>query len=111
MGQPKLLNSPGGNQGLSPSQVMAVVKKHLSAVQRCYERALFNKPDLSGRIEYEWTISSKGKVKSVSVRRSEASGDKALNDCVKKVFRKMKFPSATNGQSTITSIGFPFGKL
>ncbi len=111
VGQPKLLNSPDRTQGLGSKQVMAVVQKHLSAVQRCYERALFNQPNLSGRIEYEWTISPKGKVKSVSVRRSEASGDKALNDCVKKVFRKMKFPSATNGQSTITSIGFPFGKL
>lgn len=111
VGKPKLLNSPGKSQGLSSRQVMTVVKKHLSEVQRCYERALFNQPNLAGRIEYEWKISAKGKVKSVGVRRSEATGDKSLNDCVKKIFRKMKFPAATNGQSTVTSIGFPFGRL
>ena len=111
VGSPKLLNSPNRTQGLTSSQVMAIVNKHLSEVQRCYERALFNQPNLAGRIEYEWTISSRGKVKSVNVRRSEMSGDQYLNKCVKKVFVRMRFPTATNGQSTVGSIGFPFGKL
>ena len=111
VGPPKLLNSPNRTQGLKSSQVMAVVNKYLSEVQRCYERALFSQPQLAGRVEYEWTISPRGKVKSVSVRRSEMSGDQSLNRCVKKIFARMRFPSSTNGQTTISSIGFPFGKL
>lgn len=97
-------------QGLSNDAVMAVVNKYLADIHRCYERALFNDPNISGRVEYEWNISPKGGVSSVIVKRSEVSNGDFLNSCVIGVFRKMQFPVAKNGQDTIANIGFPFGK-
>lgn len=98
------------NQGITNNEVMAVVNKHLPEVYRCYERALFNDPNIVGRVEYEWEISAAGRVEAVFVKRSEVSNGDFLNTCVTGVFKKMKFPEAKNGQSTTANIGFPFGK-
>jgi outer membrane biosynthesis protein TonB len=82
----------------------------LGDIHRCYERALFNDANIVGRVEYEWEINPGGSVASVSVKRSEVANGDFLNSCVMGIFKKMKFPTAKNGQSTTANIGFPFGK-
>jgi len=102
--------SPSGPQGLSQKEIMAVVNRNISQIQQCYERSLLDNSSLSGRMEFEWTISAQGKVSGVSVKRSDISGGENLGSCVIGVIQKMKFPSASNGQSTTATIGFPFGR-
>jgi len=110
VGSPNLAKS-SKVEGLSRKQVMETLQKYLSKIQRCYERSLFDNPDLKGRVEYQWEISSAGKVEWAKVIKSDMSGAGGLNSCVKDVFLSMKFPRAKNGQSTIPKIGFPFGRL
>ncbi len=110
VGQPKIAELTR-QEGLSRSQVMAVVQKYLGEVQHCYERNLLSNPDLSGRMEFEWDISPIGKVTDVRVKRSTVNSGDGLGECVKGVFMSMAFPRATNGLITTPSIGFPFGKL
>ena len=98
-------------EGLSQKEVMDVVKKYVGKIQQCYERALLSEPGLAGRIEYEWSIDSKGKVTAASVKRSDMHGADTLNECVLGIFRDMKFPASKNGEGTTPSIGFPFGRL
>ena len=98
-------------EGLTKNQVMKEVQRHIGKIQSCYERALLGAPGISGRVEYEWHITPKGKVKWSKVKNSEINNGGSLNNCVKKVFKKMAFPIAKNGESTIPSIGFPFGRL
>lgn len=109
LGTPKF-STPSGPQGLNNSEVMKIVNRYLNDIHRCYERALFQDASLAGRVEYEWTISASGVVTNVSVKRSELGQGEALNNCVMGVFNKMRFPASKNGQSTVASIGFPFGK-
>lgn len=98
-------------EGLTREQVMKVVQKHHTQIQQCYERSLMDDPNLAGRAEFEWEISAKGSVGSVSVKETSLrNGDRLLN-CVKGVFRAMKFPTAKNGSSTTPTIGLPFGRL
>ncbi|MDX9731487.1 MAG: AgmX/PglI C-terminal domain-containing protein, partial [Bdellovibrionales bacterium] len=98
-------------EGLTREQVMKVVQKHHSQIQQCYERSLMDDPAIAGRAEFEWEISAKGTVGRVSVKETNLrNGDKLL-DCVKGVFRGMKFPVAKNGSSTTPTIGLPFGRL
>ncbi len=97
-------------QGLSQDELNKVINQHVSQIQRCYERSLFDNPQLVGRIEYEWTIAAPGNVTESHVKRSEISGADGLNQCVLKVIRQMKFPVAKNGLATVASVGFPFGK-
>lgn len=100
----------GSPQGLSMSELMAVVNRYLADIQRCYERALVENPNLVGRVEYEWEINPQGAVNSASVKRSELSGADGLNQCVLKIIRSMPFPRSKNGLPTVTSVGFPFGR-
>lgn len=110
VGAPKMVSQLNSSQGISNKEVMKVVNQYLSEVQRCYERALFNDAGLSGRIEYEWDIASSGAVTAVRIKRSDMAKADYLNDCVIKIFKKMKFPRSKNGLSTTANIGFPFGK-
>ena len=110
VGAPQLMKI-NKQEGLSQQQVMAVVRKHSGKISSCYERALLNNPGLAGRVEYQWRILPKGRVTWAKVKASNISGADELNACVVGVFKKMKFPVAKNGQETIPSIGFPFGRL
>jgi hypothetical protein len=110
VGEPKLAKSVKV-EGLTRAQVMSVVQKYLSEVQHCYERNLLSDPNLAGRMEFEWDIASSGSVTAVRVKRSTVNNGDSLGECVKGLFGSMKFPRATNGQTTTPSIGFPFGRL
>lgn len=110
VGTPRLL-SVGADEGLTRAQVMDVVKRYLGEIQQCYERSLFQTPGLAGKVEYEWEITPKGKVSSAKVKSTQMSGADAMNSCVVGVFKKMQFPVAKNGQSTVPSIPLEFGKL
>ncbi len=109
LGTPKLKDSDI-LQGLSQTEVMNEVNKHLAEIRRCYERALFQDTNISGRVEYEWNINPKGVVSNAQVTRSGVSNGEFLNSCVISIIKKMKFPNSKNGQPTVTNIGFPFGK-
>lgn len=98
-------------EGLTREQVMKVVQKHHTQIQQCYERSLMDDPNLAGRAEFEWEISAKGSVGLVSVKETSLRNGDRLLDCVKGVFRGMKFPTAKNGSSTTPTIGLPFGRL
>lgn len=110
VGTPSLMES-GKNEGLTRTQVMDVVKRHLGEIQQCYERSLFQNPNLAGRVQYEWEIKASGTVSWAKVTKSDIGDADNLNSCVKGVFKKMKFPVAKNGQTTTPNIGFPFGRL
>ncbi|MBT4761123.1 MAG: AgmX/PglI C-terminal domain-containing protein [Bdellovibrionaceae bacterium] len=98
-------------EGLSQKQVMTVVRKNVGKISSCYERALLNNPSLGGRIEYEWKIKPSGKVSWAKVKKSSVQRSDELNNCVLKVFKRMRFPKAKNGEATQPNIGFPFGRF
>ncbi len=110
VGAPRLFKSLK-KDGLTQNQVMEVVERYLGDVQQCYEMALLSDPNLVGRLEYEWLIQPSGRVEHVRVVKSEMGAADQLNGCIKKVFSKMEFPRAQNGQTTEPRIGFPFGRL
>ncbi|MCC6276481.1 MAG: AgmX/PglI C-terminal domain-containing protein [Oligoflexia bacterium] len=111
VGEPKLASSSSKTEGLTRAQVMAVVQQHIQDIQHCYEKNLLLNPNLAGRMEFEWEITPAGRVATVGVKRSTVNQGDGLGECVKKVFAAMKFPAAANGQSTVPSIGFPFGRM
>jgi hypothetical protein len=110
VGEPKLAQT-AKVEGLTRAQVMAVVQKMLSEVQHCYERNLLSDANLSGRMEFEWDIAPSGNVTGVKVKRTTVNNGDGLGECVKGLFSQLRFPKASNGQSTTPSIGFPFGRL
>ena len=73
---------PGAKAGSrDPDAVSAVVNKHNSAIQYCYQRALRRNPDLKGKLVVRFTITPEGRVKNVEVVSSTLT-DKSVIDCV-----------------------------
>lgn len=110
IGSPRLMDI-SRTEGLTQKQVMDVVKQYTSKIQQCYERSLLGNPNLAGRVEYEWEITAKGAVQWAKVKRSDVSNGDTLNNCVTTVLKSMRFPIASNGETTTPTIGFPFGRL
>jgi len=73
-------------------------------VQACYEKALLANPGLGGRIVFDWTVTSTGKVKGVRVR-SSTLGSAKVASCIAGKIRRWKFPKPEGGDVTVT---FPF---
>lgn len=89
---------------LSRADVLKVINSHFHAVQACYERALMQKPTLSGRIAFDWTVTKTGSVKGVRVRSSTLGSPKVAN-CIANLIKRWKFPRPKGGDAVIT---FPF---
>lgn len=113
VGKPMLssVNASGRTEGLSRDQVLKALQVYLGKIQSCYERSLLSDPNLSGRIEFEWNISKSGSVGNVDIKKNSVAGGEQLGDCVSGVIKSIKFPSASNGEETNPSVGFPFGRL
>lgn len=91
--------------GLTPEQVRAVVERHKSAIQWCFEKELQKNPKLNGKIVVFWQIEPAGAV-STSRIKSSTIGDPDVDDCLKRQVDKWQFPAASNGQ--ITKVFYPF---
>ncbi len=89
---------------LSKAEITRVVNSHIHAIQACYERALMGNQGLSGRIVFDWTVTTKGRVKGVRVR-SSTLGSSKVTGCISKEFRRWVFPRPKGGDVVIT---YPF---
>jgi serine/threonine protein kinase len=89
---------------LSRSAVYKVIDRHSGQLQGCYERRLMANPGLAGKLVYNWTVKTNGRVKSVR-ERSSTLGDAKVSQCVAGVIKKMKFPRPKGGE---VEISYPF---
>ena len=101
----KLSSGAKVNGKLSKSAVMQVINAHFHEVQGCYESALSSgKGGGSGRIIFEWVVTTTGKTRGVRVRSSSLGNPKVAN-CIRSKIAKWRFPRPQGGEVTI---GFPF---
>ena len=89
---------------LSKEDISRVVNSNIHAVQACYEKALLRNPGLSGRIVFDWTVKSDGRVSGVRVR-SSTLGNSDVSSCISTKIKKWKFPRPKGGEVIIT---YPF---
>ena len=81
--------------------VRRAVTRNVGKIQACYERQLYRREGLSGKVHVEWSIDAKGRAKSVRVRVSTL-GDPKVVACVLGVIRKTRFPPVKAEQCTIS---------
>lgn len=98
----KALTKVQGN--LSKGEVLGVINRNMHKIQRCYEKALIQKPNLSGKVEFEWTIKVNGSVTGVR-RLGNTLGEASVASCVARVLKGLKFPKPRGGPVTVK---FPF---
>ncbi len=100
------MNSDTSGSGEAKADVAKVVSRKNSAVQRCYEQALRDNPDVGGKVKVTFTVGTEGTITDVSI--SGASGSFA--DCIKSKFESIRgLPTLSSpqtfGQSYVFSKG------
>jgi TonB family protein len=90
---------------LDKEVIRAVIRKHLNEVKFCYEKELAKKPDLTGRVMVQFTISGDGSVVA-SVVQSSTMSNAVVEDCIRQALLRWQFPAPTGGGIVIVS--YPF---
>ena len=88
----------------STADIQRVVQARSAGVKFCYESALQDDPDLSGKIVMNWLIDLNGRVQSAHVVSSTLA-DKRVGVCISRQIRAWKFKKPQGG---LCSINFPF---
>lgn len=85
----RLGRAPGN---LTPEQLVPVVERGQPALQRCYERTLRNRPDVSVSVTLRLSLRDNGSVQHAALRGQPAP-PAALSKCVERVALMWRFPS------------------
>jgi len=96
-------------QGLSPNQILSVVRAEQNRIKACYEQRLSQAPGLAGNVDIRWKIDSTGAVVEASLAKTTMN-DPAVEGCIVDVVRRLQFPASTNGKASIVTFPFVFGK-
>ncbi len=83
--------------------IKGVIRRKMSALQNCYNKALRTRPDLAGKISYSITISPMGTVTGVRIE-DDSVGDNSVADCTKKKISGWRFPS--DGAEEASEVNF-----
>lgn len=79
---------------ISKPKMLAPVKAKLTAVTRCYKRALRGDDDLDGRLVYRFRVRRNGRPRDVK-RVDGSISDRRMQACVTRVIKGVRFPKAT----------------
>ena len=93
--------------GLTKEQVRQAISDNKRALRNCHEQFLTYKKDLGGRIVMRWKINGDGPVETISTQASNTAYPN-FDSCVVEVIKKIVFPKAPNGNSTIVIYPFLF---
>lgn len=93
--------------GLTKEQVRQAISDNKRALRNCHEQYLTYKKDLGGRLVLKWKINSDGPVDTVSVQSTNTNYG-TFDSCVVDVIKRIVFPKAPNGNSTVVIYPFVF---
>jgi len=95
-----------GKPGLSMAQTDPVMHETLPAVKVCYDKALTDNPNLSGKAIFKIVIGQDGAVKSTAV--SKSIGHIGFDECAVLILRGLKFPRPYKGKPVVLKHPFAF---
>lgn len=93
--------------GLTKDQVRQAISDNKRALRNCHEQYLTYKKDLGGRLVLKWKINGEGPVDTISIQ-STTTNYGTFDTCVLDVIKKITFPKAPNGNSTVVIYPFVF---
>jgi hypothetical protein len=89
----KLENDAAPSTEIDFQPVLAVVRAGTAGLQRCYERALKQRPDLDGSLTMRLSIEPSGRVSQALPRSRTATLPADLVECMRKVSSRWRFPA------------------
>ena len=89
---------------LSRAEIQKVLNAHMNEISYCYERLLFKRASLQGKITVEWTIRRNGTVSGAKQKHSTVQSAE-LTSCLLKKMAKWRFPKPEGG---VVIVSYPF---
>jgi TonB family protein len=89
---------------LTREQISGTIQRNLSAIRRCYERALLVDPDLEGKIVLSFQVDASGRVLNARAASSTLTGE--VDQCVVAEVSKIVFPIPEG--DGLVKVSFPF---
>ena len=97
----------GEPEAIGPAVINRVIKRNLTAIRYCYQRALSHDPSLSGEVQITFVVGGDGSVTSAEVQ-SSGLGSPAVEECVAARFLAFSFPPSPDGSETTFTHPFWF---
>lgn len=89
---------------LDPNVVANEIRRRKGAIIACYERALKRNPNLSGKVELQFTVSAVGKVTGADIG-ADTLHDDEVNSCITSIVKSWRFPAPDGGE---VHFSYPF---
>ena len=95
-----------GMGALRKEDITGAIRKDLSAIRLCYERALTKSPKLEGKVMVKFVIGADGRVSSASDDSDVKFPDAKVTQCVLGRVRALRFPKPVGGG--VVNVKYPF---
>ncbi len=82
----------------------SLLRRRKGAIIACYERALKRNPNLSGKVELQFTVSAVGKVTGADIG-ADTLHDDEVNTCITSIVKSWRFPAPDGGE---VHFSYPF---
>ena len=92
---------------LDPTQVHAVVLKHMNAIRYCYALEQAKAPTLSGKVVIKFVIAADGTVSSTRIQATTLH-NQTVEMCVAGRFMTFQFPEPQGGGVVVATYSFVF---
>ena len=99
------VGTPNISGQLDREIIQRVIRENRRGVVACYNAELQRDPDLEGRVVVSFVIAPSGAVAGATIRESTL-GSSAVEDCVARRFRQMRFPEPRGGGTV--NVNYPF---
>ncbi len=101
--------TPQVQRGMRKDYVRRIARAHVNELRYCYLQALERAPDLSGKIDVDFTIAGTGKV--ITAKASHGTlRDDMLDSCVQGSIARWKFPKPSSKDTVDVSMAFTFSR-
>lgn len=81
--------------------VQRISRQNFGRFRLCYERGLTRNPDLTGRVEVNFTIDATGSVRTSRATARSTLPDSEVRACVSEAFHGVTFPPPESGPATV----------
>ncbi len=98
--------------GLTPQEIMVVIRANLNQIRNCYEKLLKRQPNAAGKIAVNFVVAKgTGKVKKGVAITTATISDKEMQACVTATISNWRFPKPRQNQDVTINYPFVFNPL
>jgi TonB family protein len=91
--------------GLTPQEIMQVIRARLNEIRHCYEQLLQRQPKAEGKVTVSFVIGLSGSVSDSRIESSQIS-DQRMQGCITGAIKRWPFPKPRGSEPV--NVKYPF---